>query len=54
LLKTTENQDFEMAVTSVGNQETLQTWYQLDGHAQPPGYRLQPTASHISTFKVWN
>jgi hypothetical protein len=45
LLKTTENQDFEMALTSADNKQLLQTWYQVDGFAQPPSYRLQPTAS---------
>jgi hypothetical protein len=54
LLKTIENQDFEMALISADNKELLQTWYQLNSRAQPPCYRLQPTASHISRFKVWN
>jgi hypothetical protein len=53
LLKTSENQDFEMALISA-EKELRQTLYQLDGCAQPPCYRLQPTASHISRFKVWN
>jgi hypothetical protein len=54
LLKTTENQDFEMALTGVESKGLLQTWYQLDGCAQPPSYELQRTASHISKPKVWN
>jgi len=52
LPKTIENQDFEMALKSADNKELLQKWYQLDGHAQPPCYRLQPIASHIPGFKV--
>jgi hypothetical protein len=28
-------------------------WYQLDVHAELPCYRLQPTASHITRYKVW-
>lgn len=51
LPKTIENQDFEMALKSADNKELLQKWYQLDGHAQPPCYRLQPIASHIPGFK---
>jgi hypothetical protein len=54
LPKTIENQDFEMALSSADNKELLQKWYQLDGHAQPPCYRLQPIASHIPGFKVQN
>jgi hypothetical protein len=53
LPKTIENQDFEMALSIAENKELLQKWYQLDGHAQPPCYRLQPIASHIPGFKVW-
>jgi hypothetical protein len=53
LPKTIENQDFEMALSNADNKELLQKWYQLDGHAQPPCYRLQPIASHIPGFKVW-
>jgi hypothetical protein len=53
LPKTVENQDFEMALSIAENKELLQKWYQLDGHAQPPCYRLQPIASHIPGFKVW-
>jgi hypothetical protein len=52
LPKTIENQDFEMALKSADNKELLQKWYQLDSHAQPPCYRLQPIASHIPGFKV--
>jgi len=54
LFKTTENQDFEMAFKSDDNAELLQMWYQLKGCAQPPCYRLQPTAGCIVRFKVWN
>jgi hypothetical protein len=54
LLKTTENQDFEMELISADNNELLERWYQLVGPAQPHCYRLQPTASHISRFKGWN
>jgi hypothetical protein len=54
LLKTTENQEFEMALISADKKELLQAWYRLDGGAQPPCYGLQPTASHISRFNVWN
>lgn len=52
LPKTIENQDFEMALSIAENKELLQKWYQLDGHAQPPCYRLQPIARHIPGFKV--
>ncbi|KAJ9600281.1 hypothetical protein L9F63_009418, partial [Diploptera punctata] len=51
LPKTIENQDFEMALSNADNKELLQKWYQLDSHAQPPCYRLQPIASHIPGFK---
>lgn len=54
LPKTIEIQDFEMALSNADNKELLQKWYKLDGHAQPPCYRLQPIASHIPGFKVWN
>jgi hypothetical protein len=54
LIKTVENQDFEMALLSADNKELLQMWYQLDGRALPPCYRLQPAASQISRYKVWN
>jgi hypothetical protein len=54
LPKTTENQDFEMAITSADKKKLLQTWYQVDSCAQPCCYGLQPTASHISRFQVWN
>jgi hypothetical protein len=33
LLKTTENQDFEVALVIAHNKELLQTWYELDGPA---------------------
>jgi hypothetical protein len=46
LLKTTENQDFEMAFISADNNKLLQMWYQWHGPAQQPCYGLQPTASH--------
>jgi hypothetical protein len=52
--KTTENHEFEMAHGSTDNKELLQMWYQLDGRAQPPCYRLQPTASNNSRFKISN
>jgi hypothetical protein len=29
-------------------------WYQPHGRAQPACYRLKPTASHISIYKIWN
>jgi hypothetical protein len=48
LLTTNENQIFEMAIISADNEELQQTWYQLDGPAQPHCYGLQPAASHIS------
>ncbi|XP_021914136.1 NACHT and WD repeat domain-containing protein 2 isoform X2 [Zootermopsis nevadensis] len=51
LPKTIEIQDFEMALSNADNKELLQKWYKLDGHAQPPCYRLQPIASHIPGFK---
>jgi len=35
-------------------QVVTKMWCQLDGTNQPPCYRLQPTAGHISRFKVWN
>jgi hypothetical protein len=54
LLKAIQNQDFEMTHVNAENKELLQTWYQLNGRAQPPSCRLQPTASRISRFKVWN
>jgi hypothetical protein len=54
LPKTIELQDFETALKNADNKELLQKWYQLDGHAQPPCYRLQPITSHIPGFKVWN
>jgi hypothetical protein len=54
LLKTIENQDFEMAFISADNKELLQVWYELDGPARTTYYRLQPTASHISRLEVWN
>jgi hypothetical protein len=54
LLKTIENQDFEMTLIIAGNKELLQMWYQLDCRAHPSCYGLQPTASHISGFKIWN
>jgi hypothetical protein len=54
LLKTTGKQDFEMTLTNANKKKLLQMWYQLDSHAQTPCYGLQPTASHISRFKVWN
>jgi hypothetical protein len=53
-IKTIEDQSFEMALISADKKKVLQTWYQLDGCGQPPCYRLQPTARHISGFKVWN
>jgi hypothetical protein len=37
-----------MAHISADNKELLWTRCQLDGHAQPPCYGLQPTASRIS------
>ncbi|XP_046670625.1 NACHT domain- and WD repeat-containing protein 1 [Homalodisca vitripennis] len=51
LPKTIETQDFEMALSQADNKELLTKWYQLDSHAQPPCYRLQPIASHIPGFK---
>jgi hypothetical protein len=51
LLKTIENQDFKMSLISADNKELLQMWHQL---FQPSCYGLQPPASHISRFKVWN
>jgi hypothetical protein len=54
LLKTIENQDFEVPLISVGKKKLLQMWYQLDGPAQPLCYGLQPNCSHSSRFKVWN
>ena len=42
---TLKNQDFEMALISANNKGLLQTWYQLDGGAQPPCYGLQPAAN---------
>lgn len=54
LPKTIEIQDFKMALRNADNKELLLKWYKLDGHAQPPCYRLQPIASHIPGFKVWN
>jgi len=41
-----------MALTSADNKQLLQTRYQLDVHAELPCYRLQPTASHITRYKV--
>lgn len=52
LPKTIETQDFEVALSQADNKELLTKWYQLDSHAQPPCYRLQPIASHIPGFKV--
>jgi hypothetical protein len=54
LLKTIENQDFEMTLISAEDKEQLQMWYQLDGHAKPHCYGLQHMVSHISRFEVWN
>ena len=54
LFKTLENQDFEMALISADKKELLQAWYQLYVHTQTPSYGLQPIASHILKFKVWN
>ena len=42
-----------MAFISAANKELLQTWYQLEVCAEPPCYTLQPTASHITRYKVW-
>jgi hypothetical protein len=41
-LTTVENQDLEVALMSADKKELLQMWSQLDGHTQPPCYRLQP------------
>jgi hypothetical protein len=54
LLKTIENQDFEMTLISGDNKELLQMWHQLDGCVHLPYHGLQTTDSHISRFKVWN
>jgi len=54
LHKTLENQDFEKALASADNNELLQGWFKLGGHAQPPCYRMQPTTSHILRFKLFN
>jgi hypothetical protein len=54
LLKTIQNKDFDMAPRCADSKELLKTWYQVDGRAHPPCYGLQPKASHISRFKVWN
>ncbi|XP_054275892.1 NACHT and WD repeat domain-containing protein 2-like [Macrosteles quadrilineatus] len=51
LPKTIETQDFEMALSQADNKALLTKWYQLDSHAQPPCYRLQPIARHIPGFK---
>lgn len=51
---TIESADFKMAMESAKNQSgqaLLSKWYQLDGAAQPPCYRLQPISSHIPGFK---
>ncbi|XP_063237108.1 NACHT domain- and WD repeat-containing protein 1 isoform X2 [Bacillus rossius redtenbacheri] len=48
---TIETQDFEMAVAKAEDAQLLRKWYQLDAHAQPPCYRLQPISSHIPGFK---
>jgi len=39
-----------MALINADNKELLQTVHL----AQPPCYRLQPTDSRISSYKVWN
>ncbi|XP_049833754.1 NACHT domain- and WD repeat-containing protein 1 [Schistocerca gregaria] len=51
LPNTVETQDFEMALERADNKELLRKWYRLDSAAQPPCYRLQPTALHIPGFK---
>ncbi|OXA64251.1 NACHT and WD repeat domain-containing protein 2 [Folsomia candida] len=50
LPKTVEQQDFEMSLKNVGDVESrslLETWYEIDTHAEPPCYRLKPVSAHL-------
>jgi hypothetical protein len=52
LLTRVGNQGLEKTLVSAENKEILQMSCQLEGSTEPPCYRLQPTASHISDLRV--